>query len=472
MNDSRQQRGTNRRRRDFPWSDSSFGPWTIGYYISSGGNAAVYQARHPDGRRGALKVLKPDFQAPNREPFKRFRNEVRINAEIGAHNGIMPIWQSNVPDLPTERDPAWFVMPLATSLRRHLGEGPALDHVIKAIEAVAATLADLAERGIYHRDIKPENLFVLDDTSVIGDFGLVHSAESESLTRIGRAFGSRHYYAPEMRNPTETTDYSRADVYSLAKTLWVIATDQNSPPEGELRLDTRQLLVSSWVQDEKATAIDRLIARSTTYESAMRPSMDEFRGELRALLRSPTERPEVPNLRSLAEEVAALTAPAHREQREREERLQAGRQLLAHVQSQLNELGKQAADMGFEVANGPNYAGHNSTVADYIPSDPIQELHWRDGTAIVTVSPGFQPVMLWSGFGFHLSLDGYLTVIAAHLIRDNKTMGPQATPDIIWQARRRDVVASESSKHAAEELLVELTDTLANALVEYKRRLT
>lgn len=124
-------------------------------------------------------------------------------------------------------------MPIAESLKDHLGDERALEEVVSAIHEIAVTLAALAGESIGHRDIKPRNLYWHNGRAVVGDFGLADFPGKDSITVEGRKLGPQYYIAPEMLSDAARASPHPADVYSVAKTLWVLATGQNYPPPGE-----------------------------------------------------------------------------------------------------------------------------------------------------------------------------------------------------------------------------------------------
>jgi len=183
-----------------------------------------------------------------------------------------------LPDDPAEN--SWYVMPIATRLLKALGKAPAFSTVVGAIGYIADTLARLAADGVGHRDIKPANLFQLNGEWVIGDFGLVKYPEQERVTRHGQALGPYDFMAPEMRRDADTASVEPADVYSLAKTLWSVATGERYPPQGELRSDRHASRLSSYVNDRRTTLLEPLLERCTSHEHTLRPAMREVAEEL------------------------------------------------------------------------------------------------------------------------------------------------------------------------------------------------
>src|SRR5581483_10286309 len=117
--------------------------------------------------------------------------------------------------------PGWLVTKLAVPMMEKLSETSTRERV-EAVARIADTLGRLHDRGISHRDVKPQNLFFVDYAWVIGDFGLVDFEDSSPLTEAGSALGPRYFLAPEMLGRPDAADGCKADVYSLAKTLWVL----------------------------------------------------------------------------------------------------------------------------------------------------------------------------------------------------------------------------------------------------------
>lgn len=208
-------------------------------------------------------------------------------------------------------------MPLAVPLRRALGPDPAPRLVVEAVAEVTHTLAELVEHGISHRDLKPDNLLRLDDVWSIGDFGLVKQPEGEPLTRHGRKLGPTDYMAPEMRESPDTADPEFADVYSIAKTLWVLLAGINLPFPGQHRADDDICRLTQRIDSELAPYLDLLIERCTTNEPQKRPRMHEVAHELQAMLAPSTQEAAVSDTGELERRIAAMTEQQRRQDQSR-----------------------------------------------------------------------------------------------------------------------------------------------------------
>jgi serine/threonine protein kinase len=285
-------------------SGSRIGQWTLEDELGRGGNAIVWRARRDDGLDAALKVLQG--RRRDSEAFRRFRDEIAILKRLGSHPGILPLIDADLPDEP--RAPAWLAMPEAETTRTALDQAP-VDLVVGAVATFAETLTDLQRRRIAHRDIKPENLYRYEERWLIGDFGLVEYPEKDSVTRPGQRFGPNHFVAPEVVADAATAEGPPSDLYSLAKTLWVLLTGQRWPPPGEHRLDRPEYLVTTYLSGDRVQLLDPVIARATRHNPAERQTTENFARQLRVWL-SPgsNDEPRLPTLSALGERISAYDA--------------------------------------------------------------------------------------------------------------------------------------------------------------------
>ena len=172
-------------------------------------------------------------------------------------------------------------MPVATPIAHVLADAP-LDTIIAALAEIAETLARLAERDVGHRDIKPGNLYELDGRWLIGDFGLVAGPNLAELTVSGKKLGPAHFTAYELILDPVNADPLPADVYSFAKTLFVLATGLTYPPEGHQPASTRGLSIADLRPHSHAAVLDHLVDRATRLQPDQRPTMGEIAADLTA----------------------------------------------------------------------------------------------------------------------------------------------------------------------------------------------
>ncbi|PPU26096.1 protein kinase domain-containing protein [Xanthomonas arboricola] len=250
------------------------GGWQRKRILGKGGNGQVYLVEK-GGQQGAMKVLtRHDQQAR----VNRFRDEVQALRSCADVVGVLPVLDASLDAAQGARP--WFVMGLAQPIEDALGRQPSLRTVVEAVAALASTLSNLHGRGVSHRDIKPDNLFRYNSVWAVGDFGLVSFEGKRHHTAKGERIGPIYYIAPEMLNDAESADGKPADVFSLSKTLWVLATGQKFPLPGTYDPAFPAFRIGSYIAEERTAPLDRLIASGTAIEPAARPPMALFASEL------------------------------------------------------------------------------------------------------------------------------------------------------------------------------------------------
>jgi serine/threonine protein kinase len=258
-----------------------FGPWVPGEVLGHGGNATVWRATRAGAAAAvALKVL--NVTKIGHESYKRFVREIGFLQDHQAMPGLLPLLDAHLPEEPTRANRAWLAMPIATPIAESLATKP-LPTVVEAVAAIAATLTRLQDdHNIAHRDIKPGNLYELDGEWLIGDFGLIALPDAESLTTDGRQVGPAHYTAYEMILNPATAQPHPADVYSLGKTLWVLATGQAWPPEGHQPAGTRGFEIGDYRPHLRSTVLDQEVDLMTRLHPEDRPSKGQVARDLAA----------------------------------------------------------------------------------------------------------------------------------------------------------------------------------------------
>ena len=257
------------------------GPWTLHESLGHGGNANVWKATRTGSEMvAALKVI--NTTKVEREPYQRFVREIEFLRGHRDVLGLLPLFDAHLPDQPSKADQPWLAMPVATPIAQALA-GSSLAEVVAAVAAIAGTLALLQQDfGIAHRDIKPGNLYQLDGAWMIGDFGLVALPDAKGLTVDGRQVGPAHYTAYEMILTPATADPHPADVYSLGKTLWVLATGQRFPPEGHQPVGTRGFGIGDFRPHPRSASLDQEVDLMTRLHPDERPSKEQVARDLAA----------------------------------------------------------------------------------------------------------------------------------------------------------------------------------------------
>lgn len=243
--------------------------------LGEGGNAKVYHVKcKVDNKDYALK----DLIAGGNEKKGRFIDEINVIKDNCTEvEGIIPIIRYSI-------DEYWYTMPIAESALNYLDVNEidikkTIDHIIQLCE----TLEYLHEKGISHRDIKPSNIYFFENRFYFGDFGLVEFPESTNdFTRSDKGLGAIFTIAPEMKRDPKNADGKKADVFSLAKTLWMFLTKDEKGFDGVYSyLDSNHSLrCIDKYKDTHLVELDELLKDATDNSPDIRPTITEFKERL------------------------------------------------------------------------------------------------------------------------------------------------------------------------------------------------
>ena len=199
--------------------------------IGEGGMSTVWKAWDPSrGGYVAVKVLSGEFATSGRD-IESFREEERVMEEMD-NPGIVKAY-----GFEQDGDGCRMIMEYVDGytfgdlLRRkqHVGEPDCL----LICESVAAAL-DTAwnDHGVVHCDIKPENIMINTDGVVkLTDLGIFHRYEQRdgAIEPPDQVLGTPAYISPEQVYGDVEVD-CRADIYSLAATIFHLATGRTLFP--------------------------------------------------------------------------------------------------------------------------------------------------------------------------------------------------------------------------------------------------
>lgn len=209
-------------------AETSFGRYQLQGLLGKGGMGQVYRAYDTQTDRVVAIKLLSEQLAEDKEFEHRFRREARIAASLNDPH-VVPIHSFG------EIDGRLYVdmrLVEGRDLFRFIAENggqisPA--QTVAIIEQVAAALDSAHRAGLVHRDVKPSNILIADARNFVYliDFGIARATADTALTATGLTMGTLAYLAPERFRGT--TD-SRADVYSLACTLYECLTGKRPYP--------------------------------------------------------------------------------------------------------------------------------------------------------------------------------------------------------------------------------------------------
>ena len=154
-------------------------------------------------------------------------------------------------------------------------KGKTIENKVNAILQVARTLSELHKENISHRDIKPENILYLNKHYFLTDFGLVDYPTKKDISSIKEEIGAKWTIAPEMRRSAYSSDGKKADVYSLAKTLWIILTENQTGFDGQYSINSI-IELKKFYRDRYTSPLDTLLLKCTDNDPINRPNIDEF----------------------------------------------------------------------------------------------------------------------------------------------------------------------------------------------------
>ncbi len=250
-----------------PKSGDFFASWTLIKNIDAGGNADVWLARRSDRQMGAIKILRNLKD----ETYARFRNEISALQKLGDMDGIIPMLDSDFPDGKGARP--WYAMPIAQPSRLFLRNADSKAIVTEFVR-LGQTLENLHARRIAHRDIKPENLLGLNGRLCFSDFGLVKYPDLTPITPERRDVGAKFTMAPEMRREAAGADGLAADVFSFAKTLWILLSGKPLGFDGPYIAESNVGL-RNFMGGQYTNVLDKLLSDCTQHDPLARPAITE-----------------------------------------------------------------------------------------------------------------------------------------------------------------------------------------------------
>jgi predicted Ser/Thr protein kinase len=252
-------------------------PQYVGQYqilarLGEGGMGAVYLGRGSDGRKVAIKVVRPEL-AQDPGFVARFHDEVAHAQRVAS------FCTAQVLDHGESGGRAYMVTEFidGTTLLDHVRENGGLSPgLLQGVAVgVAAGLVAIHSAGIIHRDLKPGNVLLSITGPRVIDFGIARALDSASShTMTGQLIGSPGWMAPEQVSGQTLT--TAADIFAWGCLLAYAANARHPFGQGSLpEMAVRVVHTQPEVGDLPAP-LDQLVRAALDKDPLRRPSAREL----------------------------------------------------------------------------------------------------------------------------------------------------------------------------------------------------
>ncbi len=191
--------------------------------LGQGGMGAVYKAQDRElGRAVAIKTIRTDL-ADNPLVLQRFKQEIIVARQV-THKNVIRIY-----DFCEDAGLRFITMEYiqGEDLNKYVtrcGKLP-IHEAVEIMLQVSRALEAAHGEGVVHRDLKPQNIIRQTNGRIlVMDFGLAHSAETESLTVAGTLLGTMRYMSPEQAQGRELDP--RSDLFTLGIIFYELLTNK------------------------------------------------------------------------------------------------------------------------------------------------------------------------------------------------------------------------------------------------------
>ncbi|MDZ5623003.1 serine/threonine-protein kinase [Nocardioides sp. HM23] len=266
-------------------SPTRVGDYTLLTRLGEGGMGIVHLARSTDGRRVALKVLRPHIVGDEEA-------RARLAREVNTLMRVRSPWIAEFLDADPWAEIPYVVTRYVPGLSLHdyvVEEGPIEDRDLFWLAGcLAEGVAAVHHAGVLHRDIKPSNVLMEGRTPILIDFGLARVTDDPRLTQTGWLLGTPGYLAPEILYGDDATP--AADVHAWAATVAYGATGR--PPYG--RGPSMAIMDRARRGEHDLTGVEGPLAAVLDAALAPDPLARPTLGELLAWLRPLSTQPSAP----------------------------------------------------------------------------------------------------------------------------------------------------------------------------------
>ena len=221
--------------------------------------------------------------------YERFKSEIEILNKLKNKKGIIDY---HFPSKIKQNDLPYYIMPIGIPFREYV-KTATREKIFELIFELCDTLEYLHSQDITHRDIKPDNILIINDKPVFSDFGLANFPKKKKVSALNESIGPKWTIAPEMKRISSIAEFKRADIYSFAKTVWMILTQQwlgfdgQYIPNSNISIDNfvkmninKGHMIGNW-EYFSIVLLNRLLAQSTDNDPTKRPDASEFNKQFR-----------------------------------------------------------------------------------------------------------------------------------------------------------------------------------------------
>jgi hypothetical protein len=257
----------------------------------------------------------------------------------------------------------------------------------------------------------------------VGDLGLIDFPDKRDITREGAKLGPSNFVAPEMIESPETADGAPADVFSLGKTIWVLVSGQNWPPQGELRVDREAAALGQFLVDGREPFLSSLLERMTLDSPGDRPTMEVVVNELTDIINPPTTELGTVTVDHVVSRIVASGERARRAKEREEMFMEQARQLAQEVAPYTGHIHDVVSAGGMDAQSN---RGDIELINLAISIASPQKNRIEQESSGLWASAPRHPINLHSGVAVIVFSDGTAHLVAAHLVR-----GPGVATDLL-----------------------------------------
>ena len=264
-------------RAGMPFRGTFFGEWEIRAQLS--GERGMHVCRAWNNLRceaGTLTLLDPSHSRPDLiERFGRRRDAMlRLR-----HPCVLTMLDHGDEPLPFLVDEVARAGTLKDQFPLFHAD---VRRTLRMARDVALGLGAAHAQGYIHRDVSLESIHLLTvDHAAIGNFGVAHSKEAQTITQVGERVGSRPFSAPEHVRSQSTPAF---DVFGLGAVIHAVLSGK-ARPERPYAVRRAYEPLATRGDSNRLRRLDQLLGRMLSLDALGRPaSMTEVIEAIDALM--------------------------------------------------------------------------------------------------------------------------------------------------------------------------------------------